>query len=512
MIRRYYPLLLALAVVCLGAVTRAEQAASVPPDPAPNEAAGAEAAGATPPVAAPGALQASESGAALQSAPIRNVLVIPIEGEIADPILYILRRGLKQAVEQKIDVVVLDMNTPGGNLGTTLEILEAIEKFPGHTVTYVNKDAISAGAFISAMTRDIYFAPNGVIGAAAPVSGSGQEIDATMRAKIVSYLKARVRSLSEGKGVYRGEVISAMMDIDYEFKIGDRVLKKKGELLSLTAKEATEQFGDPAQPLLATGIAASLDELLDQKFGKGNHTAKRLEVTWSEELAVFLNKIKPILLGLGLLALFVEYKMQGSGVFAAIGLTLLGIVFASSYVAGLSGHEPILVFGIGLVLLIIELVFFPGVVVMALLGVLLMGGSLVWAMADLWPQEPVSVAWSTDAFVAPLVNLLSGLAVAFAGSLLLARFLPRRLFWDRMVLAAEVTANSQVPAEAPQAVRQSLVGRQAVALTALRPTGTVEVDGERHEARIRVGVADRGDRLRVVSQSGFDLLVEKENP
>lgn len=302
-----------------------------------------------------------------------------------------------------------------------------------------------------------------------------------------------------------------MMDIDYELKIGERVLKKKGELLSLTAKEATEQFGEPPQPLLASGIASSLEDLLDQKFGKGAHTSKRLEVTWSENLAVTLNKLKPVLLGLGLLALFVEYKMQGSGAFGAIGLVLLGIVFASSYVAGLSGHEPILVFVLGLALLAVELIFFPGVVVMALLGVLLMGGALVWAMADLWPQEPVSVAWNADAFTAPLVNLLAGLAVSVVGALLLGRFLPRRLFWDRMVLAAEVSANSQVETARPETARSSLAGASAVAVTALRPTGTVEISGERHEARLRVGTAEAGERLRVVSQSGFGLIVEKEN-
>ena len=81
-----------------------------------------------------------------------------------------------------------------------------------------------------------------------------------MRGKIVSYLKARVRSISEGKG-YRGEVISAMIDMDSEFKIGDEVIKPKGELLSLTAQEAVKLYGDPPQPLLGAGIAENLDAL-----------------------------------------------------------------------------------------------------------------------------------------------------------------------------------------------------------------------------------------------------------
>ena len=237
---------------------------------------------------------------------LKRVVVIPIEGEIASPVLYILRRGLKEAIDQKADAVVLDMKTPGGALDVTFEIMEALAKFPGETVTYVNNEAISAGAFISAMTVEIWFSPDGIIGAAAPVSGTGQDVEATMKMKIVSYLKARLRSISEGKG-YRGQVISAMVDSDYELKIEGEMLKAKGELLSLTASESAKTYGEPARTLLSAGTAKTMEELLSKKFGAGAYTVKRLEITWSERLAVLLNKISPILMGLGLLALFMEF-------------------------------------------------------------------------------------------------------------------------------------------------------------------------------------------------------------
>ena len=120
------------------------------------------------------------------SATQKRVVVIPVEGEIASPVLYILRRGLKEAIDEKADAVVLDMKTPGGALDVTFEIMEALGKFPRETVTYVNNEAISAGAFISAMTGEIWFAPDGIIGAAAPVSSTGQDVDATMKLKITS--------------------------------------------------------------------------------------------------------------------------------------------------------------------------------------------------------------------------------------------------------------------------------------------------------------------------------------
>ena len=98
----------------------------------------------------------------------RKVVVIPIRDQIAPPELFILRRGLKTAIEQGADTVIIDMNTPGGRLDVTFDMLKAIEKFPGKVITYINTEAISAGALISAGTTEIYFAPTAIIGAAAP--------------------------------------------------------------------------------------------------------------------------------------------------------------------------------------------------------------------------------------------------------------------------------------------------------------------------------------------------------
>src|SRR5262245_54621481 len=66
------------------------------------------------------------------------VYVIPVRGEIAKPVFYILRRGLKDAIDHKADAVLLDMSTPGGELGVTFEIMEALGKYSGDTLTYVD--------------------------------------------------------------------------------------------------------------------------------------------------------------------------------------------------------------------------------------------------------------------------------------------------------------------------------------------------------------------------------------
>lgn len=439
-----------------------------------------------------------------------KVVVIPVRAQIAKPELFILRRGLKAAIEQKVDTIVLDMETPGGALDVTFEMLKALEKFTGKTITYVNREAISAGALIAAGTDEIYFAPAGIIGAAAPINATGAEIDPTMREKIVSYLKARVRSISEGKG-YRGEVVSAMIDLDSEFKIGDQIIKEKGELLSLTAQEAVKTYGDPPQPLLGSGIAENLDALLDKIHGAGNYTVERLEITWSEKLAQYLTMVTPLLLGIGMLLLFIEFKTPGFGIFGFSGIAVMAVVFFGQFVAGLSGHEPMLFFMLGLALLVIELFFFPGGMILGLTGGALVLGSLVWAMADLWPSEPIPL--SGEVFVQPLINVMVGVILATVSFFALLKYLPQGGLWGGMVLNASVggepvPARALVGGGAAEPAAAALVGECGLAATALFPSGQVDIGGRRYEARLAMGFAEAGTPVKVTGISDFGLTVE----
>jgi len=433
--------------------------------------------------------------------PQLKVAVIPIREAIGKPVLYVVRRGLKDAIDLGADIVLIDMDTPGGEAGAMLQIMEALDKFPGQKLTYVNSEAISAGAIIASVSDEIYFAPRGVMGAADVVTGSGGDLPAGMKRKIDSYLSAKIESYTM-HAPRRADVIKAMRIPEFEFKLDGQILKEKGELLTLTAEKAIALYGDPPTPLLAAGVADDITSLLDSRFGADGYALTRLDATWSEQLAVWLSGLVPLMLGLGLLALFIEFKTPGFGIFGVVGLTLLGLVFLSNFVAGLSGHEPALIFVLGLILVAVEVFFLPGTVVFALSGILLMLGSLLWSMADIWPNEPLTI--SGDVFLSPLLNLGTGLALAIVGGLALLRFLPKGLLWDRVVLATAATGTS-----APEIEEESLIGREGVAVTALFPSGQIEIDGRRYEARVAVGTVDVGQRVVVRARREFELLVER---
>lgn len=457
--------------------------------------------------------QGDEPSTALQS-----VYVVPIQGQINDPQLFILRRALKQAVEEGVNTIVLDMDTPGGSAAAMMEMMDALDRFPGDSITYVNDEAISAGAFIASATRYIYMQPKGLIGAAELVLGTGEDVPEGMKRKVNSYLQAKVRSLS-AQYRYRGDVLRAMSDPDFVLEIDGEIITTENELLTLTGEEAVRQFGEPPENLLADGLAESLEEMLDHKLGAGQWEIIPFEVTWSEEAAKYLAKIAPALLGIGMLMLFIEFKTPGFGFFGITGIALVATVFATNYVAGLSGHEALLVFVLGVALVVLEIFLFPGVFFLAGIGLILMVGSLVWAMADIWP-EGSDFTLTAEVFVAPLWDTLLAFGIGIFGVLLLSRVIPKRWYWSHLVLQSEVgRAGSSVgvgregmrassAAPVPEKAGLPPLGSTGIAVTDLFPSGEIEIDDRRFQARTHYGQLRRGTTVEVVDHKDFALIVK----
>lgn len=445
-----------------------------------------------------------------------KVVSVEISETIDGPNVYILRRAIKTAIEQGADVVILEIDTPGGYGSSMLEMMETIQRFEGTTIAFINNEAMSAGAFISFSADEIWYVPDAIIGSAAVVSGSGQDIAETMRQKIDSYIRAKIRSV-ETVHPHKAKVMRAMMDADYELKIDGKVpringepITKEGELLSLTAAEAMHKFGRPPTPLFGEGIAHDIEDLLNQHYGAGNWELTRLEVTWSEQIAKYLKGIGPLLVALGILAIFIEVKTPGFGFFGIAGILLLGIVFATNYIIGLAGWEAFIVMFIGLALIAIDIFFLPGTMVLMIVGACMALGALIWSLTDVWPTVDGGIDIEMGALVNALTELSISVLLGTVGLIVLWRLLPQTGIFDRLVLK---TVSASDPGVAMSAEERALpaIGTRGVVTRPLHPGGEVEIDGHRYQARVDTGTLSRDEAIVVVRHLQFGLEVRKDD-
>lgn len=431
------------------------------------------------------------------------VVVIPLKGEVSKAQFFFLRRILKAGEAANASAFILDMDTPGGELGAGVDILQALLKVKAPTITYVNPNAGSAGALIALGTKQIWMAPVSAIGAAAPVMGTGQEIPETLNAKIVSYYSGYFRSAADSND-HNPELAEAFINKEKEVKVGGKTVNEKGELLTLSAQEAAEKIN--GKPLLAAGIAPSVAALARDAGLKG--PIVEAEPSGFERLALILTTIAPLLLLGGIIGTYIEFKSPGFGVPGFIAAICFLLFFAGHYVAGLTGLEVIAVFVIGVCLVIAELILFPGVVVVALLGVLLMVGALLWTMVDYYPGAP---QWpSFDMFLLPLANLGTAVGLSAVVIYFLAAFFPKVPGLRRIILSASQPAGDSLSPSATGGAFSSVrAGDRGKALSMLRPVGRAEFGGEVCDARTEGEFIAPGTPVTALRVEGSEVVVEK---
>jgi membrane-bound serine protease (ClpP class) len=434
-----------------------------------------------------------------------TVYVLPIRDNIAPPMVYLVRRGVKEAMTANAEALIVDLDTNGGRVDSTTEIIDILDQFNGLTVTYVNRNAFSAGAFIAVGTRKIYMAPQSVIGAAAPIlmtpGGMTEGMPPTLEAKMTSAVAAKVRASAEKNG-HNTEVIEAMIDRSKELVIDGVVLNKEGQILTLTNLEAQREFGDPPRPLLSLGTQASIDELLDT-LGLSGATVVHVVPTGAERLAFWLNMISPILLMIGMIGIYIEFKTPGFGLPGVAGILAFALYFLGGYVAGFSGFEWIIVFVVGLALLFLELFVFPGTVFLGLAGAVIMLIALVMAMVDVYPGGPMLPSFA-DLRV-PLTQVAMSLVGATGAIAILALLLPRTQLYDQMVSQSA----SGVTSVASQAQRQSSrIGLEGVTISPLRPGGKARFGDQVLDVISQGELIDRGRMVRIVGHSATEAVVE----
>lgn len=439
------------------------------------------------------------------AAPTKLVYVLPIREDILPPLAYVVRRGVKEAMAAKADLLVLDMDTKGGRVDVTEEIIGILGKFPGETVTYVNWRAFSAGAFIAAATRRIFMAEEAVIGAAAPImmipGGGPTSLPETVEAKMTSGIKALIRTRAEKYG-HNVDVLEAMIDRNKELIIDGKTLNPKGQILTLTSLEAAREYGTPPRPLLSAGTVASLDELL-KKVGYGGARQVEIHASGVETLAFWLNAIGPVLLALGMIGIYMEFKTPGFGLPGIIAIVSLLLYFLGGYVAGLSGSEWIAVFGLGVVLIGLELFLFPGTFTLGLGGAVLVLIALLMAMTDQYPGMP---AWpSLPQLRLPVRNLAVSAVISVAGIWALGLILPRTPAYRTLV---STSASGMVTDKLREQEQSTRIGQVGVAVSVLRPGGKARFGNQLVDVVTTGEFLDRGTGVRVVAHSGHEAIVE----
>jgi membrane-bound serine protease (ClpP class) len=441
------------------------------------------------------------------AAPSGKVYIVPIREDIMPPLVYVVRRAVKEAMEAKADALILDMNTDGGRVDVTEEIIEIISKFKGPTFTYVNDRAFSAGAFISVATQRIYMAPQSVIGAAAPImmspTGSGVEkMPDAVEAKMTSAVRALVRTQAE-KNNHNIEVIEAMIDKTKELTIDGEVLNKEGNILTLTDRQAAKEYGNPPKPLLSSGTVESMDALLQQLGYAG---AQRIEIkpTGAEQLGIWINAIAPILLIIGIVGLYIEFKTPGFGLPGIIGIVAFAIYFLGGYVAGLSAAGWVLVFVVGLILILLELLVFPGTYLVGVAGAILMLVALVMGMVDMYPGTPALP--TLPQLRLHMRDLAVAAGISFVLALVLARFLPKTPLYHQLVSQTASGVSSVAALEEQQEAR---IGQTGVAISPLCPGGKVRCGDELLDVITRGEMVEKGRPVRIIGRSGLDAVVEE---
>lgn len=436
-----------------------------------------------------------------------------------------MKRILLKAEEDGAEAVIFEMNTPGGQLFATEEIMIALQDLKIPTYTFVNVAASSAGSLIAIATDKIYMHRPSTIGSAAIVSSTG-EIGEKMLEKIESKFLDTVAEIAEAKG-YDPELCKTFVKMELEYFVSIPVVEsdgslssrvvfsvKEGELLSFSSTEATQMVD--GKPLLATGTVQTIEELVEKEGLRGE--VVRAKPMGFENVADFIVMLAPVLLLLALAGIYIEVNTPGFGFPGAAALCLLAIFFFGHQAAGkLAGYEVIAVFLLGIALLVVELFILPGVFIFGALGLLLIIGSLLFAMVDKFDFNEVGGEFDFERLLGGLGTPITNLIIALAGAVVLVvvlmRYLPEiPLMKKRMLVGVSSgrmrtlrqVSGSKVSASAPE-----LIGLEGTAQCDLRPSGKGMFGGRLLDVTAESVFVAQGTRIRVVKEEGAQIVVEE---
>ncbi len=412
-----------------------------------------------------------------------RVVVLPTNGVVDQVMAGYLREGLTRAAADGAEAVIIELDTPGGSLEATREIVQAQLTADVPVVVWVGpagSRAASAGTFLTLASHVAAMAPATNIGAATPISGDGSDIPDDLGEKVMADTVATITAIAEERG-------------------------RPVEWAVSTVTEAASYTVDEALAAGAIDLkAASLEELLEQLDGRSVELAGRTVTLATEGVSVERLEMNPlqsflhllsdpniafILFTLGFYGLFFELQNPNwvTGILGAFAIILAFIGFGSLplNIAGL------LLVGLALVLFLLEITVTSH-------GLLAVGGLVAFALgASAFYTEPgdplapsVAVAWE-------IIALMTAFTALTIGALAVIVMRNRRA--PQLIPGVSHIGGPLVPLGTTATVRRDLL-----------PDGSVYAVGEEWTARARDGrTLARGTQVRVVGHDGLTVIVER---
>ncbi len=399
--------------------------------------------------------------------------VLRVEGTIVPIVADYIDRGISQAEDENATVVIIELNTPGGLLGATEKIVQRIMNANVPIVVYVSPKsawAASAGTFITLSAHIAAMTPGTTIGAAHPVSGSGEAMPEDQNKKITEFSAKWMKTIAEERGRNMDEAQLAVT----ESKSFTDVDALKVNLIDLRADNLQDLISqiDGRKVKLASGAEVTINTT-------GYETTSN-EMSLMERFlhAISDPNIAYILLSLGSIGIIAEIYNPGTlfpGITGAISLLLafysLGVLDAQLG---------------GILLIVLGFALFIAEMFTASFGALTAGGviSLVLGSVILFPGE--GKLFQVNPW------LIATITIMIAAFFLLVVY--------QVIRAHRRQANTGW---------EELIGKTALVKAALDPEGTVLFKGELWTAASATGRVEPGETVVITKIEGLKLYVKK---